>query len=101
MPALFVRSIAKYLPQEFVVGQSIKVVVGDKEDQIWSGVKRKKEENTESRGEPLIVTCDLSNKKEIIRVNGSVFDGNITLGSSNTGKSVHKGFMTAFQSMVP
>ena len=28
-------------------------------------------------------------------------NGNITVGSSNTGKSVHKGFMTAFQSMVP
>ena len=75
MPALFVRSIAKYLPQEFVVGQSIKVQVGDKEERIWSGVKRKREENVESRGKPLIVTCDLSDDQEIIRVDGSVFEG--------------------------
>ncbi|MGI9280809.1 MAG: DUF6795 domain-containing protein [Endozoicomonas sp.] len=75
MPALFVRSIAKYLPQEFVVGQSIKVVIGDKEERIWFGVKRKKEENVESRGKPLIVTCDLTNDEEHLEVNGSLFIG--------------------------
>ncbi|WP_152558676.1 carboxypeptidase-like regulatory domain-containing protein [Endozoicomonas numazuensis] len=75
MPALFVRSIAKYLPQEFVVGQLIKVVIGDREEQIWSGVKRTIDENAESRGKPLVVSCDLANEKQSFRVDGSLFTG--------------------------
>ena len=27
---------------------------------MWSGIKRKKEENSESRGKPLVVTCELT-----------------------------------------
>ncbi|MGI9282637.1 MAG: DUF6795 domain-containing protein [Endozoicomonas sp.] len=73
MPALFVRSIAKYLPQEFVVWQSMKIEVNGSEHEIWDAAKRSKEENSESRGKPLIVTCELSDAKRIIRVAGVSF----------------------------
>jgi hypothetical protein len=73
MPALYVRSVAKFLPQEFVVWQSIKVDFNGSEYDIWGATKMSKEENSESRGKPLIVTCELSDEKRIIRIAGVSF----------------------------
>ena len=69
-PPFFERSIAKYLPMEFVVGQKIIVTYEGKEYEMWSGVKRKPEENVESRGKPLVVECELSGEEKLIEVNG-------------------------------
>jgi hypothetical protein len=68
-PAAFERTITKFLPQEFVAGQTIVVYYQGKEYELWSGVKRQPEENVESRGKPLVVQCELSTEKKHIRVN--------------------------------
>ncbi len=70
-PALYERTITKYLPQEFAVGQLIMVEYKGKSYELWSGVKGNPEENTESRGRPLIVQCDLGNQKQLKEVNSS------------------------------
>ncbi len=71
MPAVFDKVIlAKILPMEFSVSQQIYVYHAGEEYKIWSGVKRSREENAESRGKPLIVECDLARETELIEVNG-------------------------------
>jgi len=67
----FERTITKYLPMEFVVSQQIDVLYQDGKVEMWSGVKRESEENTESRGEPLIVECELGSEEGLKVVNGS------------------------------
>ena len=59
-PAVFRNNYAgKILPMEFVVSQLIIAHHDGKEFEMWSGVKRKPEENAESRGKPLVVSCEL------------------------------------------
>ncbi len=70
-PAKTSRTVAKFLPQEFVVSQQLLVNYEGKEYTVWSGVKRKPEENSESRGAPLAVKCDLNNEEQYIKVNNS------------------------------
>jgi len=72
-PAMFERTAAKYLPQEFVVQQQIQAHFQGKEYAMWAGVKRTPEENTESRGKPLVVKCELNSATNSITVNRSVF----------------------------
>lgn len=71
LPAIFKRTVSKYLPQEFAANQQIIVHYNDKEYRIWSGVKRKPDENTESRGKPLDVKCELNSEETMIKVNNS------------------------------
>ena len=71
LPAMYERTITKYLPQEFSVGQLITVEYLNKNYELWSGVKGKPEENAESRGKPLVVQCDLNNEKKLKEVNSS------------------------------
>jgi hypothetical protein len=71
MPAIFERTVTKYLPQEFVAAQTIYVYVDGMKYKMWSGVKRKPEENIESRGKPLIVKCELSGEMDLKEVNNS------------------------------
>jgi len=60
-PAIYQSSILrKILPMEFVVLQDITAHFKGKEYEIWHSVKRSPEVNTESRGKPLVVECDLS-----------------------------------------
>ena len=60
-PGVYRNSLlSKVLPMEFVVGQQIIAHKDGKEYEMWVGVKRKPEENTESRGRPLIVDCELT-----------------------------------------
>ncbi|MBI1425464.1 MAG: carboxypeptidase regulatory-like domain-containing protein [Gammaproteobacteria bacterium] len=73
MPAIYDRTITKYLPMEFVVKQDITLYYNNKEYKLWDGVKRTEEENAESRGKPLIVKCELNSEVNHISVNGSVF----------------------------
>jgi len=70
-PAIFTRTITKHLPQEFVSNQSIIVHYQGKEYPLWSAVKRKPDENSESRGKPLVVACELNREESIIKVNNS------------------------------
>jgi hypothetical protein len=70
-PAVFERTMTKFLPQEFVASQKIIVLYDGKEYELWNGVKRKPEENTESRGKPLIVKCELGAERNYKRINGS------------------------------
>ncbi|WP_231758994.1 DUF6795 domain-containing protein [Microbulbifer elongatus] len=73
MPGVYARHVVNFLPQEFVVGQLINVIYNDQEYKIWSGVKRKREENAESRGKPLVVTCELTQDDEVINVDRQPF----------------------------
>lgn len=70
-PAVFQRSIAKHLPQEFASNQTIVAFYQDKEYAMWTGVKRKPEENSEARGKELIVKCELNQEEKLIKVNNS------------------------------
>lgn len=73
MPALFERSLASMLPQQFAVSQYIYVTYEGEEYKIWMGVKFKKEENTESDGSPIQVTCELDSERKSTSVNGQNF----------------------------
>lgn len=73
MPAVFQRTVTKFLPQEFVVSQVIVVHYNEKEYDIWSGVKRTQEENAEGRGKTLNVQCELNSEKSIKIVNNSPY----------------------------
>lgn len=74
MPALYERSIAKFLPQEFVVSQTISVKQDNGDEvEIWSGIKRHKEENSESRGKPLVVQCELNSEETTVLVGSESF----------------------------
>ena len=71
MPAIFDRVLlAKILPMEFAVPQEIFVYVDGKEFDIWSGVKRERQENAESKGKPLVVQCELESERRQIEVSG-------------------------------
>ena len=68
------KSFFDFLPMEFVVQQIITAIKDGKEYGLWSGVKRKREENSESRGKPLVVSCELSlEERNHIGVNDSPF----------------------------
>lgn len=69
--AQFTRTITKFLPQEFVASQQIVVEYKGKEYEMWNGVKRKPEENVESRGKSLVVKCELNSEEKTITVNNS------------------------------
>lgn len=70
-PAVFERTITRFLPQEFVAKQKIVAHYQGKEYSMWSGVKRIPEENAESRGKPLVVECELNSEERLIKVNNS------------------------------
>lgn len=71
LPAVFERTITKFLPQEFVAKQVIVVDYNNQQYDIWSGVKRTPEENAEARGKPIVVSCKLNQAElSLIEVNG-------------------------------
>ena len=60
MSPIYDRSIiGKILPMEFAVYQEMFVTFNQVDYLIWKGVKRKRAENSESGGLPIIVTCEL------------------------------------------
>ncbi|NND65880.1 MAG: carboxypeptidase regulatory-like domain-containing protein [Gammaproteobacteria bacterium] len=71
LPEIFKRTAKKYLPQEFVASQKVVVHFEDTEHRIWYAIKRVPEENSESRGKPLDVKCELTSEESIIMVNRS------------------------------
>lgn len=73
MPALFERESKFSFPMEYVVNQEMLVEVEGEQVQIWDGVKRQKEENAESQGKPLMVTCDVSKADETVFWGAQIF----------------------------
>ena len=71
-PAVYRTSIlSKILPMEFVVLQKITADFDGKEYEVWTSVKRSPEVNTESKGKPLVVKCNLSQTE----AEGIIVDG--------------------------
>lgn len=64
-PAIFERSITRFFPSELVVGQALYVAVGGLEKKFWSHTKRKPEENSEFKGKPISLYCELTNEIKI------------------------------------
>ncbi len=79
MPPVFDRSlIGKVLPMQFSVPQEIFVAYREKKYNIWSGVKSKREENSESSGNPLVVQCELNRDHQIVSVGGGFVSSSCT-----------------------
>src|SRR5690554_4888133 len=74
MPAVTQRKfVQKIFPMEFVVPSVIFVTYQGQEYKVWSSTKREPEKNTENRGKPLVVQCELSADERVFGVNGSFF----------------------------
>lgn len=71
MPAVFQRTVTRFLPQEFTAKQTINVEHNGNEYVIWRGVKRDPRENTEARGKYLEVTCDLNSDENFTIIGGA------------------------------
>lgn len=69
LPPMYERTVTKLLPMEFAASQSIMVILKDKEYEIWSSVKRSPEENSESKGKKMNVTCELLSEERSFMVN--------------------------------
>lgn len=74
MPAVTERKVIhKVFPMEFVVPSEIYVTYQGKEYFIWTSTKREPEENTENKGRPLVVQCELTSEERGFMVDGSLF----------------------------
>lgn len=79
MPAIWERNLlSRVFPMEFVVPQEIVVEYKGVQYDIWSSVKRTREENSESHGKPLIVQCELSDPERSFRSKGTFFSTRCT-----------------------
>lgn len=70
-PAVFERSITRFLPVELVIAQGLYVVVDGEEQKFWSNSKRKPEENSEFKGKSISLVCELTNEMKSYRESGS------------------------------
>jgi hypothetical protein len=69
LPAVFDQSfLGKFLPGEFAIPQQVFVTYGGEEYKVWAGVKRTKDENSEARGNELVVQCKLDSEPQAIAV---------------------------------
>lgn len=74
MPAVTQRKfVQKIFPMEFVVPSEIYVTYQGKEYFIWTSTKREPEKNTENRGKPLVVQCELTADERVFGINSSPF----------------------------
>ena len=74
MPAIWERNLlSRVFPMEFAVPQEIYVDYKGEEYLVWVSVKQKRSENSESRGKPLVVECELNSDKRLFEVDGSFF----------------------------
>lgn len=62
LPPMYERTVTKLLPMEFAVMQRIYVEYDQQDYEVWRSVKRSPAENTESKGKPLSVACELSSE---------------------------------------
>ncbi|UZJ45655.1 DUF4198 domain-containing protein [Marinimicrobium sp. C6131] len=74
-PAAFERSIMnRALPIELVIAQGIYVETEGEVKKIWSNSKREPEENAELGGQPINLSCELTNDMKITRQYGSIMN---------------------------
>lgn len=59
-PAAYESSMSRLLPIEIVIGQEIFVVVDGEEKKIWAHAKRSADENSELKGQPMKLFCELN-----------------------------------------
>lgn len=78
LPALYQRSMVKFLPAEFVAAQSLVVEYQGQEYKIWSNTKRKPEPNAELGGQPLNLRCEITGELKLHREFGSILRTNCT-----------------------
>lgn len=72
LPAMYQNSITQVLPIEFVSAQTIKVEHKGNEYKIWVYAKRNPAKNVEFDGQPIKLTCELSDDPKTERAFGSV-----------------------------
>lgn len=64
-PALYERSVMKFLSGQFVANQVIEIEHKGQTYLAWKGGKWSEEENAELSGKPLKLHCELTNEPEI------------------------------------
>ena len=78
-PAIFERSISKYMPMEIVISQQIIVEYQGRLFEIWANGKMNPEEDSEFDGVSIDLDCELTNEAKTYRSNGSLVMTNCTL----------------------
>jgi len=74
MPAIWERNLlSRVFPMEFVVPQEIVVSYKGEDYDIWTSIKRSREENSESLGKSLVVQCELASEERLFWVKGTFF----------------------------
>lgn len=74
-PAVFERSIMnRALPIELVIAQGLYVEIDGEIKKIWSNSKREPEQNAELGGQPINLSCELTDEMRITRQYGSIMN---------------------------
>lgn len=74
-PAIFERSIMdRALPIELVIAQGLYVETEGEVQKFWSNSKREPQENAELGGQPINLSCELTNEMKITRQYGSIMN---------------------------
>lgn len=73
MPAVYERKAIGVLPSQFSAKQLLKVDVDGQAIKFWSGVKMNKSENSEAKGQELVISCDLAREESVVSVDGQPF----------------------------
>lgn len=66
LPAVFESSITRMLPIEIVIGQELFVVLDDEEKKFWANAKRSADENSELKGRPISLKCELTDPMKVL-----------------------------------
>ena len=78
-PAVFEASVSRLLPVEFAVAQSLYIKGAGDEEMFWVNTKRKTDENSEYKGRPISLQCELTHEMKITREFGSIMSTMCTL----------------------
>ena len=73
MPAIYERKTIGVLPSQFAAKQLLTVDVDGQTIKFWSGVKMDKSENSEAKGQKLVINCDLAREESVVSVDGQPF----------------------------
>lgn len=65
LPAIYESSVTRMLPIELVIGQELHVVVKGEEKKIWAHAKQSLDEDSELKGQPINLTCELTDPMEM------------------------------------
>lgn len=70
LPAIIEANLSPEEMAEFSVGQEVLVEYQGRRYPLWSAVKRDPRENSEARGKPLQVRCELAGLNQLVQVDG-------------------------------